>query len=791
MSARALSIRGVNGEQHDLWGGLAPPPPATSPEKPAPASAPGVAPPLARVAVDTPLRRAFDYAIPEELRGRVQVGSRVLVPFHGRKCAGFVTELPAESEVPLARLKSIATLFDEAPSVTPEVLELARWVAGYYACGLGEVLSAAVPQDVAPRPKGKPRRSSLDLDSLARLVPERAPGQSEGAAERLGEKQRALLAALANAGGSLRVGDLLRVAEADRGTLDRLVKRGAVALEAAPAREPESPELAPEGKEPPPPEPTAEQKAALAPLVADIEARAFSTTLLFGITGSGKTEVYLRAIARALELGRSAIVLVPEIALTPQTERRFRARFPDHVAVLHSRQGGKLRAEEWRRVRSGEARVVVGPRSAIWAPVRDLGLVVVDEEHDPSYKQESAPRYHARDTAIVRAKQASAPVLLGSATPSLESWQNAQEGKYRLARLSARPGGAALPVCQVVDIGLEWSEVHAQPLFSRALELALRDAFERGERAIIFINRRGFSTFLHCRRCGFVLECPQCDITLAYHKRENVTLCHFCHHRAAPPSGPCPACGGPPLKQRGSGTERVEEVFGALFPGVAVARLDSDVLTGGVTPEDVLARFRRGDARCLVGTQMVAKGLDIADVTVVGVVSADTALSLPDFRSSERTFQLIAQVAGRAGRGSRPGKTIIQSFNPEHEAIALASRHDFETYAGKELAARKALGYPPFGRLLKVLWRGPDPERVEAEANRACEALAAAVASESARVLGPAPSPRAFLAGKHRFQALVKARGPGAIKRAVAALEAHAGDKAVEVAVDVDPVSLL
>jgi primosomal protein N' (replication factor Y) len=740
---------------------------------------------IARVAVDTPLRRVFDYEIPDELAARAAAGSRVLVPFHGRKCTGFVVELASSSDVPRAKRKPLAAVLDEEPQVTPEVLALARWVASYYACGLGEVLAAAVPEDVAPRPERKPRRAGLDLEAVATLVPERAP--APGA--RIGRKQRALVQALSNAGGALRVGELLRLAEADRASLDRLAQKGVIALGASPpvsasgeAREP---------AEPPPPVLTAEQERALAPIVADLEARRFSTTLLFGITGSGKTEVYLRAIARSLELGRGAIVLVPEIALTPQTERRFRARFGDEVAVLHSRQGGRVREKEWRRVRAGEARVVVGPRSAVWAPVRDLGLVVVDEEHDASYKQESSPRYHARDTAIVRARNASVPVILGSATPSLESWENARTGKFLLARLTQRPGGAVLPTCEVVDIANEWSEVHAQPLFSRALELALKEAFERDERAIVFINRRGFTTFLHCRRCGFVLECPQCDIALAYHKREHVVLCHFCHHRAQPPLGPCPDCLGPPLRQRGAGTERIEEVFAALFPGVPVARLDSDVLVGGTTAEDVLARFRRGEARCLVGTQMVAKGLDVAEVTVVGVVSADTALALPDFRSAERTFQLLAQVAGRAGRGKRPGRTIIQSWNPEHEAIVLAAKHDFETWAERELAARRPLGYPPYGRLLKLLWRGADSTRVEAEAAAACDELLRALASENAKVLGPAPSPRAFLAGKHRWQALVKARAPGTIQRAIAELESRKGDAAVEVAIDVDPVSLL
>ncbi|MEZ0229367.1 MAG: primosomal protein N', partial [Planctomycetota bacterium] len=593
--------------------------------------------------------------------------------------------------------------------------------------------------------------------------------------------------ALENAGGSMRLGALLELVNADRATLDRLVEKGVISLDASSRGD--GPPL--DAPEPPPPELTIEQRAALAPLLDDLDKRQFQVSLLFGVTGSGKTEVYLRAIARTLELGRTAIVLVPEIALTPQTERRFRARFGEKVAVLHSRQTGRVRADEWWRVRRGEARVVVGPRSAVWAPVPDLGLIVVDEEHDPSYKQQDQPRYHARDTAIVRAKAANAPVILGSATPSLESWQNAKEQKFRLLRLMQRPGGATLPVCDVVDMRREFSETRGQPLFSRPLVFLLQEAFKKDERAIVFINRRGFTTYLHCTRCGHVVKCPQCDITLAFHKQDGVLMCHFCQHRTRPPHGPCSECQGPPLKQTGAGTERIEEVFGQLFPDVKTARLDTDSLVGGVTAEDILRRFRQGDARALIGTQMVAKGLDVADVTVVGVVSADIGLAHPDFRAAERTFQLIAQVAGRAGRGDKPGRTVIQSFVSDHPAIVLAAQHDFEGFASGELEQRRVLGYPPFGRLLKILWRGPDPKRVEAEAAAACEYLRGALVKENVKVLGPAPSPRAYLAGKHRFQALVKASGPAAIKKAVVAVEAREGDSKVEVALDVDPFHLL
>jgi primosomal protein N' (replication factor Y) len=420
-----------------------------------------------------------------------------------------------------------------------------------------------------------------------------------------------------------------------------------------------------------------------------------------------------------------------------------------------------------------------------------LGLIVVDEEHETTYKQESAPRYHARDLAVVRGRLAGVPVILGSATPSLETWHNATSGRYRLARLRSRPAGASLPRVQIIDMGREWAEVKGAPVLSRVLVREMQHALGRGEQVLLFQNRRGFTTWLECPYCRHVLKCRQCDVTLTYHRAAEATVCHFCDLRTPPPSGPCPACLGPALRQKGWGTERIEDIVRALFPGIAVGRLDTDVVREGDPAEAVLDRFRTGEVRVLIGTQMIAKGLDIANVTVVGVISADTGLALPDFRASERTFQLVSQVAGRAGRGTRPGVTVVQTFLPGHFAIHAAANHAFEDFAKVELGQRQGLGYPPFARILKLLVRGKDEAKVQAEAARVVESLRAALGPEQGvnAVLGPAPSPRAFLTGKFRWQAIVKAALDG-VRAAVAHLE-KGPPKGVEWTLDVDPYHLL
>jgi primosomal protein N' (replication factor Y) len=546
----------------------------------------------------------------------------------------------------------------------------------------------------------------------------------------------------------------------------------------------------PETGQPVLPDLTREQALALEEICRDVRDRRYGVTLLQGITGSGKTEVYLRAIGEALAQGRQALLLVPEIALTPQTLRRISERFPG-TAVLHSRQSTAERGDAWERARRGLARVVVGPRSAVFAPLEDVGLIVVDEEHEPSYKQDNSPRYHARDLAIVRAMQADAAIVLGSATPSLESWRNARLGRYRRAVLTERPGGAALPRTEVVDLREETKAVKGFPFISRILYAQLQACLERGEQAILFLNRRGFSTFLQCRGCRHVLTCEGCDVALTFHRVRGLAICHGCDRESKPPTG-CPACGEGSVHYFGFGTERIEEEVGRRFPGTTCCRLDSDVIAGGADLEEVLTRFRSGEAQVLVGTQMIARGLDFPRVTVVGVISADTALNLPDFRAAERTFQLLAQVSGRAGRAKLPGVTVIQTFCPAHPAVQRAVAHDTDGFVTGELAGRERLGYPPFGRLARLVVSGTRERTTLKAAEELALHLRTAAPPAEAPVLGPAPCPISKLKSRFRYMILIKGAGRAALDPVLTMLDAAPRlPHNVRVAVDIDPVSML
>jgi len=536
---------------------------------------------------------------------------------------------------------------------------------------------------------------------------------------------------------------------------------------------------------------TAEQRAAAKAIEQAVAARAFAPILLHGVTASGKTEVYLRAARVAREGGGQALVLVPEVALGSQVVAEFRRRFGGRVGVLHSYLSVGERRRNWELARRGALDVVVGARSAVFAPLPDLRLIVVDEEHEPAYKQSEQLRYHGRDTAVRRAQMLGIPVVLGSATPSLESLANAARGKYRALRLPRRVDGRRLPAVRVVDLR---RESRAGAMLSGTLREALGARLERGEQALLFLNRRGHSHFTQCRQCGFVPRCPQCDITLTLHLAPQAWRCHYCDHRQ-PASATCPQCRAALLRFGGGGTQRVEREIRAAFPAARVLRLDTDVARDRRRPSEILVAFARGEADVLVGTQMIAKGLDFPRVTLVGVLDADVALHLPDFRASERTYQLIVQVSGRAGRGALAGEVVVQTCTPEHPAVAAATLQDDRAFLDGELAQRREAGYPPYTRLAALLFSGPDEADVERAATRVADAIADQAGRTGVVVLGPAPQALPRLRGRHRWHLLLKATHADRLRAvAQAALDAAAapgGPKTVRVIADVDPIEVL
>jgi primosomal protein N' (replication factor Y) len=535
------------------------------------------------------------------------------------------------------------------------------------------------------------------------------------------------------------------------------------------------------------------QADALRAIQEPLKERAFAPILLHGITGSGKTEVYIRAMHAALEMNRGAMMLVPEIALTPILSRRLRAHFGDQIAIFHSSLSKGERFDEWSRLRSGEARVVLGTRSAVFAPVKDLGVIIVDEEQDASYRQEESPFYHARDTAIVRAQKEAAVVVLGSATPSLESFHNAQTGKYQYIQLPDRIANRPLARAEVIDMREVFARRKKPVAFSDELLSAIEETHARGEQTIILLNRRGYSSFILCRSCGESIECPNCDVTLTYHRGDQTLVCHYCNHHQRAPSQ-CPACGSKYIYYVGEGTEQIEEILRKRFPRLRIGRIDRDTKSRRHEFEKLLLDFGKGEIDLLVGTQMLAKGHDFPNVTLVGVVSVDAGLALPDFRAAERTFQLITQVAGRAGRGDLPGRVLIQTYHPDHYALRHATAQDYRGFYDEEIRHRRNHGYPPFVALALLLVRHKDPARALSTAQELRNVLNEANRDHSCRILGPAPAPFARLRGEHRIQLLLKSRSRkqmrAVIDQAMKSFEEHGGDSR-SVTLEIDPVSMM
>ena len=744
---------------------------------------------IAEVALNVPLRKCFDYLIPDELRGHVCVGGRVRVPFGPRKFElGYCVGLKEATDVPPDRLRAVIKSLDDEPVFTEKMLRLAEWMAQYYRCSYGEALHAAIPAAVHT---GRRRRRLV----VARLLV--STDEAVRTADVLFEKstvQSKALRALASMGGRATFLELRRAAGAGRSTVAALAKKGLLALEKEEV-ESEDPLLA-AGKGvrelQQPYVLTPEQQHAYNIITDRMERGRFDVVLLHGVTSSGKTEVYLQTIADCVRRGKQAIVLVPEISLTPQTVRHFSSRFR-RFAVLHSRLTEAERRRYWHLIRAGEADVVIGARSAIFAPLPALGLLVIDEEHENSFKQENVPRYHARDVGIMRAKLDDAPVVLGTATPSLESYHNSVMGKYTGVRLRSRIGGVPLPPVEIVDMRHEWGGHPRSRVISRRLEECVRQSLGLGQQVILFINRRGFSPFIKCPRCGFVLKCSRCEITLNYHASINAVTCHYCGLQERPPDR-CPECALDSIRFSGTGTERVESVVRQLFPEARCARMDSDTMKTRTAHEETLDAFRDGRAHILVGTQMIAKGLDFPNVTTVGVVNADVSLHLPDFRSRERTFQLLAQVAGRTGRGPAGGRVIIQTFMPNDPSIRAAASHDYEQFAEGELPSRQRLGYPPFGRMARIISQGKDRASVERfmsvlteRMRQVCREIA-----DGSQVLGPSAAPVALIKRAHRCHAMLKCPDAASIHHVLEDVQGILdGPRGARVIVDVDPMSML
>ena len=734
---------------------------------------------VARVTLEIALRREFDYLIPPELEGRVEVGTRVKVPFGRRQVLGCVTGLAERSDHDA--LKPIAKIIGAQSLVTPRVLELARWIAEYYCCAPETALKSVLPDAVRKEQEGWRERLHV------RLLP------GDDGVDELTKRQLEIYQVIEE-NRSLPLQELLQITGTTAPTVRKLEDKGLI--EIAPQISERDPYANEEIVPTHPLTLNAEQAAAL----KAINEQPGNFFLLHGVTGSGKTEVYLQAIAAALEQGKGAIVLVPEISLTPQTVERFKARFSSGplktlVAVLHSHLSAGERHDEWHKIRQGRAKIVIGARSAIFAPVEPLGLIIVDEEHEHSYKQEEAPRYHARDVAVVRGQREGATVVLGSATPSMESYHNAQRGRYQLLEMPSRADDKQMPLVRVQDMRTEKSKGdQGPPIFSQRLKEAIHNRLEQGEQTILFLNRRGFATSMQCPECGFVAECPNCSLSLTYHRREQFLRCHVCGHgTAAPRRCPGERCGSPKIRFHGLGTEKVEDVLRKLFPRANVTRMDSDALKRKDDYRRILGDFRRGKIDILVGTQMIAKGLHFPRVTLVGIVYADTGLHLADFRAGERTFQLLTQVAGRAGRGEVEGEVVVQTFSPVHPAIQFSRRHDYEGYFEAEMEFREQLRYPPFTRAAMLTLRGRSEEKVSFSAEHVKKQIEpVSDMITDLQISGPAPAPLLRAETFYRYQLMLRTGRMSELSRHLAVIAAGLSfPDDVTLTIDIDPVNLL
>lgn len=752
---------------------------------------------FASVAIGIPRRELFTYSVPEALREVAQRGSRVLVHFNRRKEAGVIValsdELPPELEG--TKILPILEALDSDPYFTDELLSFIEEAARYYFHPLGEVLKSFSPPVRRDQIASLKREGLLGEGEQLRGVKARSQERDyvvirdEVGRRKLGAAQARVMQALLAAGGEADALVLMRETGATRATLRRLEEMGLLSQERR--LRPADPFFAEEVARDVPPELTAEQSEAVEAIRAAIRGRS-EAFLLKGVTGSGKTEVYLRAIEEARRQDKGAVLLVPEISLTPQLVGRFRARFGDGLAVLHSGLDASAREAAMRALRAGEIHVAIGARSALFSPIQNLGLIIVDEEHDSSFKQEEGFRYQARDMALLRAHRAGAVAILGSATPSFESMFGAERGRLRLLTLSERATGAKLPSVEIVDLRRYPMGRDGEKLISYPLAEALRGCLDEGGQAIVFLNRRGYLPALRCEQCGAPEECPSCSVAMTAHKSEGRLRCHYCDH-SLPIRLRCTLCGADALTSFSLGTEKLEEALSSQLSGARIARLDRDVVSHR-SVERILSDFRAHRYDILVGTQMVTKGHDIPNVTVVGVVLADQSLSFSDFRASERTFQLLSQVAGRAGRGERAGRVLIQTYQPENDAIVCAARHDFDGFYAKVIGERRDPAYPPFAHLALLRVDAADEALAERESSRLAALLGThpALREERVELLGPAPAQLKKLRNRHRYQIFLRSGERGPLRRVLGDLVPRIERlRRVRVSLDVDPHSML
>lgn len=729
---------------------------------------------IAEIVLNIPLDKSFHYRVPPSLRDQIAVGKRVHVPFGKFSRAGWCIGFTETSEV--VTLKDVERVLDERPIVDGTMLALSRWMADYYLCSWGEALEAVVPTGV------KSGRSVRTLPAVELSD----TGRSTDLGGFKPEKHRRILESMKDTSGPVLVRDLVKRCAVTAALIKTLIQKG---LLLARAVRPEVDTFADMVQDYPKEVVlTPEQRDALARVETHLGQH--QTLLLYGVTGSGKTEVYLKAIEKMVAAGKQSIVLVPEIALTPQTVTRFRSRFP-RTAVLHSYLTEGDRTAQWNDIRSGQVDVVVGARSAVFAPVQNLGLIVIDEEHETSYKQPNSPRYHAREVAIRRAELSKALVILGTATPSIESYVAARSQRYELVSLPYRIEHRPMPEIEIVDMAAEMAAVKHYPVISRRLKQLVQESLSRQEQVILFQNRRGFTTYTTCSRCHWIMKCRRCDTALTFHKQSGRAQCHHCMENIPMPST-CPHCSSPGIKHLGIGTERIEEEIRMLFDGFQVSRMDSDSMKTRGDYRQTLSDLWSGETDVLVGTQITAKGLDVPNVTLVGVISADTAFHIPDFRSAERTFQLITQVAGRAGRGPKGGKVLVQTFQPDHYAIQGAARYDYDGFVRKECETRQPLSYPPYGHLVRLLFHGIDEKKVRETAEQWKGFLKTMLAEPEARLLGPSPAPLYRMKGQYRVHLMIKAIDLPIVLKVLRDLSVHHRPSGtMRLAIDVDPIDMM